>query len=135
MRRARRYWILLAAPALALRALIPPGFMPTATEHGFALEFCPDAAALPPGAGLSPAHAHHHHGHGGGERLGDHASPSHHAPCLFAASALLGPVATSEPAPGAVAPERGVDALGRVGQLHLPSIVRAQSPRAPPQLS
>jgi hypothetical protein len=134
MRRAGRYWLLLAAPALVLRALVPPGFMPVAAEQGFALEFCPGAAALPAGAALASAHAHHHHGHGGGP-AGDPSSPAHHAPCVFAASALLGPVPAGAAVPVMDVPERVVARLDPGAQLHLPSIVRAQSPRGPPELT
>ena len=125
MRRVRRYWLLLAAPALVLRALVPPGFMPVAAEHGFALEFCPGAAALPPGAAPASAHAHHHHGHGGGRS----------GPCVFAASALLGPVPAGAAVPVMDAPERVLERLDPGAQVHLPSIVRAQSPRGPPELT
>lgn len=131
MRRVRHGWFLLAVPALVLRALIPPGFMPVAAEHGFALEFCPGAAALPPGAALLSAHAHHHHEHGGGHP-GEHSSPAHHAPCVFAASALLGPLSSGVAAVAADTPEHAVERPDSGARLHVPSIVRAQSPRAPP---
>ena len=131
MRRARRYWLLLAAPALVLRALVPPGFMPVAAEQGFELEFCPGAAALPPGAALASAHVHHHHGHGGGHS-GDPSSLTHHAPCVFAASALLGPISAGAAVPVTDAPDRVVERLDPGAQTHVPSILRAQSPRGPP---
>jgi hypothetical protein len=124
LRRRRLAWALLALPALLLRALIPPGFMPVAAEQGFALEFCPDAAALPPGAAPASAHAHHHHHeHGGG---------GSHPPCVFAASATLAS-APAAPPPVAVPVAGGVVAGSvRANDSHLPSIIRAQTPRGPP---
>ena len=134
-RRRRRCWALLALPALILRALIPPGFMPVAAEQGLSIEFCPDAGALPPGIALTASahsHHHHHHQHAGGP---DSSSAAHHTPCLFTASATLAPAPVPAALLGAdparhesVEPARGL-------QLHLPSIVRAQSPRGPPRFS
>ncbi|HTT00617.1 MAG TPA: hypothetical protein VMG11_00900 [Steroidobacteraceae bacterium] len=56
--------------ALALRALVPPGFMPS-SEQPFSIEICPDGF---------PAQllAHHHH-HGVSDSLGTH--------CVFAVCA------------------------------------------------
>ena len=127
--------MLLALPALLLRALVPPGFMPVAEEQGLSIELCPDAGALPPGIALTAsAHSHHHaHHHGAGGP--DSSSATHHAPCLFTASATLAaaPAEVALLAPGpaphvAAEPARGP-------QLHLPSIVRVQSPRGPPRLA
>jgi len=133
LRRRRLGWALLALPALLLRATIPPGFMPVAAEQGFALEFCPGAGALPPGVALAAAHAHHHHHAGGGSGQGSDPSPStHHAPCLFAASATLAPAPVlAEPlmAPPA---DGGSGERAHAGQVFPPTILRAQSPRGPP---
>ena len=109
-------------------------FMPVAGEQGFGIEFCPDAAALPPGiAAASAGHAHHHHAHTGGAGHGDDpGSALHHAPCLFAASATLA-TAPVHAAPLAAPP--GGDGLGErfpTGQLFPPTILRAQSPSGPP---
>jgi hypothetical protein len=131
LRARRRRWALLAVPALALRALIPVGFMPVAAQ-GIALELCPDAAVLPPGLVLPaqpPAHQHHHHSAGAGH---DPSSAAHHAPCLFAAGATL---ATAPPAVVLIAPPlREGDTSARLpgARRFVPSILRAQSPRAPP---
>jgi hypothetical protein len=130
LRKRRRRWALLALPALALRALIPVGFMPVATADGLSIEFCPDAGPLPAAASAAAdAHAqHHHHTEGGSEP----SSATHHAPCLFAASATLAaaPDAASVAAPHAHPRAPGdADVSARA---FVPSIVRAQSPRAPP---
>ncbi len=117
---------MLALPALLLRALIPVGFMPVATADGLSIEFCPDAGPLP--AAADP-HAHHHHHTEGGP---DPSSASHHAPCPFAASATLAaaPDAASVAAPHAF--ERAPGDADLRARAFVPSIVRAQSPRAPP---
>ena len=112
---------LLAAilPALLLRSLIPFGFMPVAGSGGPAMQLCPGGAAV--GA---------HHDHGGG------AAPdgTAHAVCVFAASAA--------PAVAPIAPPMPPQAAGvccakhqRVSSPSLPSILRAQSARAPPVLA
>jgi len=130
LRADKRRWALLALPALLLRALIPVGFMPVATADGLSIEFCPDAGPLPAAASAAAdPHAHHHHHHQGGP---DPSSASHHAPCPFAASATLAaaPDAACVAAPPALARAPGdADVSARA---FVPSIVRAQSPRAPP---
>jgi hypothetical protein len=129
LRADRRRWALLALPALLLRALIPVGFMPVATADGLSIEFCPDAGPLPAAAsGAADPHAHHHHHQGGP----DPSSASHHAPCPFAASATL---AAAPEAASAAAPHAHLRAPGDAdlrARAFVPSIVRAQSPRAPP---
>jgi hypothetical protein len=133
LRRHRLSWALLALPALLLRALIPPGFMPVAAEEGFALEFCPGAAPLPPGIALASAHAHHRHHHSpdGGR---DPPSATHHTPCLFAASATLAPAPTAVVLLAPQSPEGDAHPLDLSAGPFVPSILRAQSPRAPPLL-
>jgi hypothetical protein len=133
LRARRRCWLPLALPALMLRALIPAGFMPVAGAEGLTIGLCPDAG-LPPGFVLpaDPHSHHHHHQHSPGG--GDPSSATHHAPCVFAASATLAP------APGATVllEPRAVRGDARVHELKarpfVPSILRAQSPRAPPRL-
>jgi hypothetical protein len=126
-RARRRRWALLALPALLLRALVPVGFMPVASAEGLSVEMCPDAAPLPPG------YHHHHHHPGGGAPDGSFAA--HHTPCLFAASATL---AAAPEGAALLAPREaefsptGADLEARD---FVPSIVRAQSPRAPPVLA
>jgi hypothetical protein len=105
------------------RGLIPVGFMPGA----LGLEVCP--------GGMDPAmarmvHAHHHQQGGAPTPSNDHGGD-----CVFALSA--GGVAPAC-VPGSMAVAKAVAEL-----LHLPAsfvasvptIVRAQSPRAPPTLS
>jgi len=130
-RRRRLGWALLALPALLLRALIPPGFMPVAAEQGFVLEFCPGAGALPPGVPLASAHAHHHHRVGSGPGS-DPSSSTHHAPCLFAASATLAAAPVLAEALAAPPVDDGIGERLHTGQLFPPTILRAQSPRGPP---
>jgi hypothetical protein len=133
LRARRRRWALLALPALALRALIPAGFMPVAGAQGLGIEFCPDAAALPPGLARPAdafAHHHHHHSAGGSEP----SSAIHHAPCLFAASATLAAAPDAASVPGQPAVGRGLSGHALSARPFVPSIIRAQSPRAPPLL-
>jgi hypothetical protein len=118
---------LLAAvlPALLLRALIPYGFMPVAGADGLALELCPGAAHS-----ATAGHAHEHHHHGSAGVL----SGSAHGLCVFAASAApaLSPVVHPVLPPtirvcGAFRPSSE--------STYLPSILRAQSARAPPLMA
>jgi hypothetical protein len=130
LRAAKRRWALLALPALLLRALIPVGFMPVATADGLSIEFCPDAGPLPAAASAAAdPHAHHHHHTEGGA---DPSSASHHAPCPFAASATLAAAPEAASVPAAHALERASGDAEVSARAFVPSIVRAQSPRAPP---
>ena len=123
LRRRRRRLTAVILPALLLRALIPFGFMPMADAGGLSVGLCPGEGAMP--AAMVTAHSQHLHHHSG----------SHPPPCLFAASSTpaLGSACLTPPLPltdGArcATPEA-------VGTLNLPSIRRAQSPRAPPQFA
>ncbi|HET7755695.1 MAG TPA: DUF2946 family protein [Steroidobacteraceae bacterium] len=130
-RRRRLAWALL--PVLALRALIPFGFMPGASDGVLGIEFCPGEGKLPPGiSGAAPdaGHLAHHHGHHG---TGDPGLPSgaHHAPCLFALSAS--PAFAPAVAAPAIVPAAATPlAEAPASRLFLPAIIRAQSPRGPP---
>jgi hypothetical protein len=135
VRRRTALLALLVLPALVLRALVPVGFMPVIDGAGIHIGFCP-GEAQPPGAlsgALAAAHPAHHHHHGGA----DHGSPASasHPPCLFAASATL---ATAPAAAALCAP---VAARSRActheqnARPFVPSILRTQSPRAPPPLA
>jgi len=117
---AQRRLIGLLLLALAFRALIPAGFMPSA-ERPFTLQICPEGF---------PAHllssAHHH---GAGQEHASHTSQPEH--CVFAAGAAAGP------APAMVAWNSAAIAAPLAAPLDIeeffaPSIVRSQSPRAPP---
>jgi hypothetical protein len=121
-RRGRRLTAVLL-PALLLRSLIPFGFMPLADHGGLSIGLCPGEGAMPAAiaAGQSQ-HVHHHSG-------------SHPPPCLFAAStapafapAVLAPPMLLADAATCAAPDEAC-------AVNLPSIRRAQSPRAPPQFS
>lgn len=87
MRRSRRHLLIaLLLPLLALRALLPAGFMPTADADGLRLVMCSD--------GLVPATNDHDEGAPGlAWDAGD---------CPFALSALLAPAV--EPASGSLIP-------------------------------
>jgi len=129
LRKKRRWLALLAVPALVLRALLPVGFMPVAASDGW-IGFCPDAGALP--AAVAGHHHHHEHANGGGGGGQQDPSPAHHAPCLFAAGALP-PVAPSVFVPGTASAARALrPATAAVASGSIPTIQRAQSPRAPP---
>ncbi|HYM26720.1 MAG TPA: DUF2946 family protein [Steroidobacteraceae bacterium] len=118
---------LLVACALLLRGLIPEGFMPAAGAGGFIVELCPAAGLVPPppaaqaARGAHPGHASHRSHDSGGV---------HHARCVFstgASTAFAAALAASVPA--APLPARdGAPADDH----HVPAILRAQSPRAPP---
>jgi hypothetical protein len=116
---------LLAAilPVLLLRALIPFGFMPVAGTGGPAMELCPGAVAM-----TGAPFGHHHH-QGAGSPDG-----AAHALCVFAASAAP---AVAPVAPAAPLAATNVSYPGQTGAdcIRLPSILRAQSARAPPSLT
>jgi len=150
LRKHRTWLAVLLLPALLFRAFIPMGFMPVVDSGGLTIGFCPGEAALPPGvAAAVNAHMHggqyaavagvpsehqngrHGHRHGGTE---DSSNATHHAPCLFAASA------TPAPTPTIIAlavTARDVAHFGRGDSvvLVLPTILRAQAPRGPPAFS
>jgi hypothetical protein len=84
LRARRRFWALLALPALWLHLLIPAGFMP-ANDAPLSLQICPEGFP----AGLL-AHAGHHHHHGGGE----HGGGEH---CTFGAAGGNGPPSQQAP--------------------------------------
>jgi hypothetical protein len=127
----------LLLPALLLRALIPFGFMPVLAGGGLTIGFCPGEAAVPPGlTAAHPSAAQHfdHLGHHPGGHAGEPAGGAHHAPCLFAASANP----AFAPALYAVASDTTLSVqplAAPTTTLFLPTVLRAQSPRAPPQLS
>jgi len=121
-RRGRRLtsWLL---PALLLRSLIPFGFMPMADAGGLSLGLCPGEGAMP--AAVAAAHSQHFHPHSG----------SHPPPCLFAVSATPALASTCLAPPLPLTGEARCAAPVSVCTVKLPSICRAQSPRAPPQFA
>jgi len=129
----RRQWLLaaLVLPVLALRALIPIGYMPVSDRGGLHIDFCP-GEAQPPGVLAAQPLAHHHHHHGGA----DHGTPApeSHAPCLFALSASPA-FAPAVAIAAVIPPATTAPAESAARRVFVPAIVRAQSPRGPPQIS
>jgi hypothetical protein len=122
--RARAGTLLAAVlPCLVLRALIPFGFMPVAGSHGPAMQLCPGAAAM---AGMVHGDPQH--------PSGTAPAGAHNALCAFAASAAP----AIAPATAAILTRSSRLSFGGqapADSLQLPSIVRAQSARAPPSLA
>lgn len=133
-RKARTWVIGILLVALALRALVPVGFMPSADEP-FSLQICPDGF---PAQLLHHQHgSHHEHAVAQGRRGDDSVGGAHqHGPsgsehCLFAAAAGIGPVPhtitlavsldSSTTAPGASLPAPFTHVRYRISQ-----------PRGPP---
>ena len=89
--RRRRALAWAAACFIALRALIPIGFMVSVGASGAAVTLCPEYAPVPPAAEAQHAH---HHGH-------DHAhNPGHGAGADVAGSAADGSSSTTLQLPG-----------------------------------
>ena len=113
---------MVLALLLALRALVPAGFMASATDAGFQLVFCDGATTAAPMAGHH--HAHHH-------PQGGSADPA----CPYAQS--------SGPAPLPSLPIVATDVRFApvVERVTIASVVvaqgppRQQSPRGPPDLA
>jgi hypothetical protein len=127
--------------ALALRALIPAGFMPS-PDHAFGFEICPDglpASLATTWAPSSGAHsAHHHHMAGADSAAAGHAdghghSNAHADHCLFAvgAAAPAPHVAPAVIPGGAFAAPNGAPAALALDD----SRYRVQQPRGPPALA
>ncbi len=117
LRARSRALLAVILPALALRALIPFGFMPVAASGGPAMQLCPGVAAM------AGAHGGQHQHPAGGA--------AHNTLCVFAASAApaIAPVAAAialRAATVRLAEQPSGDCL------RLPSILRTQSARAPP---
>lgn len=115
-------------PALLGRALIPAGFMVMAGDDGrMTIVLCPGEFDAPAPTSAADPHAHHHHGDVAGH-------PSHskgHFTCPFALSAspvsLPVLLAVVSPVPVVVQATEG-----GVATVFLPTVIRAQSSRAPP---
>ena len=112
----RRRLALLVACALLVRALIPEGFMPAAGAGGLTVELCPGAGVMPPG------HAGHPSRDPGG---------THQTNCVFSTGASAA-FAAALPAPGAAPALPAREPMPAAEREHVPAILRAQSPRAPP---
>jgi hypothetical protein len=112
--KASRAWLAGAVLlAFALRALVPPGFMPGG-ERPFSIEICPDGF---------PAQLLAHHHHGG-------AADTHEAHCVFAVCAHGG-LAHSSPFTG-ISLERFVVAAWPVEAVPVIHLVHLPYPRGPP---
>jgi hypothetical protein len=146
LRGRRRRFATLLLPALLLRALIPFGFMPLLGGSGLTIGFCPGQGALPAGLvaanvqlqhAAHPAPLGHDHALGGGPHHGGPGDPAHgghDAPCPFAASAK--PVfAPAILALATVAAQAQPSELYAAPTVFLPTVLRAQSPRGPPQIA
>jgi hypothetical protein len=127
-RRARIAFLLL--PALLYRAAVPAGFMPMVDEQGqLALVFCPGEVEV---RDVNDVHAAHHHSHHG-DSANTGQSPKQHVPCPFALSAGPSPLPDILVAPDVPASPSHV-AAETPSRIFSPTIVRAQSARAPPAL-
>ena len=112
-------WLLLAA-TLAMRVLVPQGYMPVASAGFFSVAPCPTAGAWPLVA------QGHHDSHDGHEPHGQHDAHGHDAqehghsaqPCAFAG--LAGPAAPPPDLPALPLP------------LSLALVVETRSDAAPP---
>ena len=125
----RRAWIaFLLLPALLYRAAIPTGFMPMVDEHGqLALVFCPGEVAV---RGTQHVHGAHHDRHHD-DSMGSGGSSSQLVLCPFALSAGPAPLPDVLVVPNRAA--RPLDVAAEIAaESFSPSIVRAQSARAPP---
>ncbi len=128
--RQKRLWIAgLLLPAILYRALIPAGFMLAADSDGtLGLQFCPGTDL--PAADTRPAHAHHHDGASGDSGRAGHGQLL----CPFAAAAGPAPLPTLTAL--VIAPDHNQPVISRTASRDtIPTIIRTQSPRAPPALS
>ena len=119
----------LLLPAILFRALIPAGFMPAiASDGAFGLQFCPgtDQAAMD----TRSAHFHHH-----GGASGDSGDTMGHGQLLCPFAATVGPAPLPALTALVIAPDYNQPVPSRpVSRDTIPTIIRTQSPRAPPAL-
>jgi hypothetical protein len=131
-------WVRPLLPIVALRALLPSGFMPVLDDDGLvALGFCPGVAQHEPDRSQSEdlranrAHvAHHDHG----EHAPEHPAPgstAHVTLCPFVAAGGAAPMPAPLELVAAVAVPAAPTALVD-NQFAGPTVLRAQTPRAPP---
>ena len=123
-RRVRNWAVLLLAPALALRLLVPDGFMAGAGEGGaLTMQMCHGDARSSTVIRVTQ----------GGESPAGHGD-DHESPCVFAATA-----GTAPPPLAAIAvvftPSAPTPAAARISAPDLRETHRTQSPRAPPSLA
>lgn len=103
--------------ALAVRALIPQGFMPS-WDRPFSVEICPEGLPV-----QLLAHAGHHHHHGGGGSLSEH--------CVFGTACPNGPPSCPE-VPAAVMPTERVSPAATVAAPVVVRLVYLPHSRGPP---
>jgi len=118
--RALRRSVAILALLLAVRALVPVGFMASATEAGVRLVFC-DAGAV---AGHMGGHSHHHH-------PGATTDPG----CPYAQSSGPAPLPSLPMLASDVRFVRVVSPLESSATVVSQGPLRQQSPRGPPELS
>jgi hypothetical protein len=119
-RRLQRRVLALAVPWLALRLLLPAGFMPIVADGHVALDLC-----TPQGLQFAVP---------GTDHDGSPGARGHVAPCAFAACALAAPPPAACGGPVAALAADATHFATPQGIIQ-PSILRAQSPRAPPRFS
>jgi hypothetical protein len=125
-KRSRRTQLIsLLLVAFALRALIPPGFMPS-SDRPFTLEICWEglpAAMLAQSEPREPGEHHHHHPSG---------SPAHSEHCVFGTACGAGPIPhLSLPSALASAQElRAVDFRSAALPVRLVHLPQARAPPA-----
>ena len=108
-------WLLLV-PALALRLLVPPGFMPgTNAGHGLTMQMCHGTGPLRTPMGHDPGQP----------------QPRHDSPCVFAAAATVAPPPVLALAATGVA-HAIVEQLRPVSPIFHRAPPRAHTARAPP---
>ena len=108
-------WLLLV-PALALRLLVPPGFMPgTDAGHGLTMQMCHGTGPLPTPMGHDPGQP----------------QPRHDNPCVFAAAATVAPPPVLSLAATGVVHEFG-EPTPPVSPVFHRAPPRAHAARAPP---
>ncbi|MGH8863106.1 MAG: DUF2946 family protein [Burkholderiales bacterium] len=114
-------------PAILFRGLIPAGFMPAIDADGsLRLQFCP--AADQAAADTDPMQGHHHDGATSGSGHAGHDRPL----CQFAASATPAPLPTISLMTAVEPHDDLLAGINYVSRDTIPTIIRAQSPRAPP---
>ncbi len=121
-RRVRGWVALLLAPALALRLLVPDGFMPGESDGTFTMQMCHGDARSSAVIRLTQ----------GGGTPSDHGQ-DHESPCVFAATAATAPPPVAA-IPLEAEPLPQAPARVQVTAPVLRNSHRTQSPRAPPSM-
>jgi hypothetical protein len=115
--------------ALALRALIPPGFMP-ASDRPFSIEICWEGLPADMFAHGEPAHADHH-----GPLQGAHhhhsGSPAQSEHCVFGTACSAGPI-LHLPLLSDISFAQQLHAVAFVSMAGALRLVHLPQPRAPP---